>query len=239
MHWFYTGLDELFVNSEPYREAWIARGATPSRLRILPRGLDVQLFNHKKRVADYWAKHGALPGTPVLLYVGRVSKEKDLDMLIPLMQRLSSKEAILAVVGDGPFRAELQEHIPNAIFTGYLHGEELAAAYASADLFVFPSTTDTYGNVVMEALASGIPCVVSDAGGPRGLVDNGKTGFVTRARDAEDFCAKTTRLIEESALRNALTQNVHNQTLMGDWSGAARLFFGEAITPQTGAAGPL
>jgi glycosyltransferase involved in cell wall biosynthesis len=155
-------------------------------------------------------------------------------MLIPLMQRIGNQKAILAVVGDGPYREELQENIPNAIFTGYLHGEELAAAYASADVFVFPSTTDTYGNVVMEALASGIPCVVSDAGGPRGLVEHGKTGFVTRARDSVDFCAKTTLLVEDPQLRKTLVQNVYAKGLMGDWSGAARLFFGENIAPQKG-----
>ena len=234
MHWFYTGLDELFVNSEPYREAWIARGATPSRLRILPRGLDIQLFNHKKRAADFWIKRGASAGVPILLYVGRISREKDLDMLIPLMQRIGIQKAILAVVGDGPYREELQENIPNGIFTGYLHGEELALAYASADVFVFPSTTDTYGNVVIEALASGIPCVVSDAGGPRGLVEDGKTGFVTRARDLMDFCAKTMLLVEDPQLRKTLVQNVHAKGVMGDWSGAARLFFGEKIVAQTG-----
>ena len=226
MHWFYTGLDELFVNSEPYRDAWIARGAIPSRLRILPRGLDIKLFNRGKRDAEFWLKRGATPGIPVLLYVGRVSKEKDLDMLVPLMKRLGNQKAALAVVGDGPYRSELQENIPNALFTGYLHGEELAAAYASVDVFVFPSTTDTYGNVVMEALASGIPCVVSDAGGPRGLIGHGKTGFVTRARDHADFCSMAALLAEDLKLRNEFAQNLLLKELTGDWSGAARLFFG-------------
>jgi len=150
------------------------------------------------------------------------------------MQRIGNQKAILAVVGDGPYREELQENIPNAIFTGYLHGEELALAYASADVFVFPSTTDTYGNVVIEALASGIPCVVSDAGGPRGLVEDGKTGFVTRARDLMDFCAKTMLLVEDPQLRKTLVQNVHEKGVMGDWLGAARLFFGEKIVAQKG-----
>jgi len=232
MHWFYTGLDELFVNSEPYREAWIARGAIPSRLRILPRGLDVQLFNHARRDSDFWTKRGAKQGVTVILYVGRVSKEKDLDLLVPLMARLGEANALLAVVGDGPYRAELQEHLPGAIFTGYLHGEELAAAYASSDVFIFPSTTDTYGNVVMEALASGIPCVVSDAGGPRGLVENGRTGYITRARDAADFASKVALLVNDGALRAELTQIVRAEALKSNWEAAACSFFGERTVPS-------
>ncbi|MEI6872375.1 MAG: glycosyltransferase family 1 protein, partial [Verrucomicrobiota bacterium] len=227
MHWFYTGLDEFYVNSEPYREAWIARGAAASKLRILPRGLDTQLFNPERRDAEYWVKRGAPHGVPVLLYVGRVSKEKDLDMLIALAARLGVDGATLAVVGDGPYRTELQERIPSAIFTGYLYGEELAAAYASSDVFVFPSTTDTYGNVVMEALASGIPCVVSDAGGPKGLVAHGKTGFVTKARDVESFIAHTTRLALDPKLRHEMMQSVSVEMKRRDWAEAARVFFGK------------
>ena len=226
MCWFYTGLDELYVNSAPYREAWIARGASASKLRILPRGLDVELFNPEKRDVRYWTKRGAPSGAPVFLYVGRVSREKDLDMLVPLAALLEKEGAVLAVVGDGPYRVELEEQIPKAVFTGYLHGQELAAAYASSDVFVFPSTTDTYGNVVVEALSSGLPCVVSDAGGPMGLVAHGKTGFVTRARDLESFTSYAVRLAADAALRSEMTQAVVAEIKMRDWSEAARSFFG-------------
>ena len=83
-----------------------------------------------------------------------------------------------AFVGDGPFLPELRQKVPRGIFTGALHGEELSQAYASADLFVFPSTTDTYGNVVIEALASGLPALVSDQGGPRELLRDPADGEV-------------------------------------------------------------
>src|SRR5260221_11011806 len=86
-------------------------------------------------------------------------------------------------VGDGPYLAELKRLLPDAIFTGYLRGDDLAIAYASSDFFAFPSTTDTFGNVVLEAHANPLPVVVSDQGGPRGLIGDGGDGYVTRAND--------------------------------------------------------
>jgi glycosyltransferase involved in cell wall biosynthesis len=122
----------------------------------------------------------------VLLYVGRVSKEKDLHLLaeiMPALREKAEKPFTLAIVGEGPYRAELQAALPDAIFTGILTGRELGVAYASADLFVFPSTTDTYGNVVVEAMAAGLPVAVSDIGGPRELVKSSLMGRVLPARD--------------------------------------------------------
>src|SRR5207245_2873489 len=89
----------------------------------------------------------------------------------------------LYLVGDGPYLQALHEAMPEAIFTGYLRGKELAAAYASADVFVFPSTTDTFGNVVIEAQASGVPVIVSDTGGPKELVEANVNGVVTKSHN--------------------------------------------------------
>jgi glycosyltransferase involved in cell wall biosynthesis len=121
----------------------------------------------------------------VLLYVGRVSKEKDLQLLTEIAAPLAKKVGpyTLAIVGEGPYRAELQKLLPHAIFTGILSGRELGIAYASADLFVFPSTTDTYGNVVVEAMAAGLPAAVSDIGGPRELIKTSLMGRILPARD--------------------------------------------------------
>jgi glycosyltransferase involved in cell wall biosynthesis len=178
MQWFYGQTDLIYVNSEFYRRCWIDRGIVPDKLRIFPRGLDTELFNPALRDPAFWTKRGAKG--PVLLYVGRVSKEKDLDLLVeieaPLRKRVG--EFTLAIVGDGPYRAQLEKLLPRAIFTGALNGRELGLAYASADLFVFPSTTDTYGNVVIEAMAAGLSVAVSDVGGPRELVKNSQMGRI-------------------------------------------------------------
>jgi glycosyltransferase involved in cell wall biosynthesis len=184
MQWFYGQLDLVYVNSEYYRLRWIDRGIPQDRLRIFPRGLDTELFNPALRETRFWTRRGAKG--PVLLYVGRISKEKDLNLLVDVIPALRKRVGpfTLALVGEGPYRAELQKLLPDAIFTGILSGRELGIAYASADLFVFPSTTDTFGNVVVEAMAAGLPVAVSDVGGPRELVKSPRMGRVLPARDA-------------------------------------------------------
>ena len=126
-----------------------------------------------------------------LLYVGRVSKEKNLQLLGKAFKSLvrSHPELKLFIVGDGPYQDEMRRELAGApcIFTGYLAGEELAEVYASCDLFVFPSTTDTFGNVVLEAQASGLPVIVTDAGGPQENVVEGKTGFIIPANEDSLF----------------------------------------------------
>jgi glycosyltransferase involved in cell wall biosynthesis len=195
MHWFYGQTDLVYVNSEFYRRCWIDRGILPDKLRIFPRGLDTELFNPALRDSNFWKKRGAKG--PVLLYVGRVSKEKDLNLLAEIMPALQKQAGplTLAIVGEGPYRAELEKLLPNAIFTGILTGRELGVAYASADLFVFPSTTDTYGNVVVEAMAAGLPAAVSDIGGPRELVKTSLMGRVLPARDASAWITGLTQML--------------------------------------------
>jgi glycosyltransferase involved in cell wall biosynthesis/predicted metal-dependent phosphoesterase TrpH len=197
MQWFYGQVDLVYVNSEFYRRCWIDRGIVPDKLRIFPRGLDTELFSPSLRDPKFWIKHGAKG--PVLLYVGRVSKEKDLNFLAEIMPALREKAGpfTLAIVGGGPYRAELEALLPGAIFTGILSGRELGVAYASADLFVFPSTTDTYGNVVVEAMAAGLPAAVSDIGGPRELIKNSQMGRVLPARDASAWIDGLTEMIRK------------------------------------------
>lgn len=242
MHWFYSQVDLLYVNSEQYRQSWIARGIPGERLRILPRGLDTVLFTPARRAPGFYAGRGARPGEAIVLYVGRISREKDLDTLAAAGRALASGStpARLALVGDGPYLDALRRKLPEAIFTGYLTGTELATAYASADLFAFPSTTDTFGNVVLEAMACGLPCVVSDQGGPRELVRHGVDGFITRARDAADFAAAIGRLAADPALRKTMGDAALAAVGDRDWSAAFAKFWAASADPvsavQPGAA---
>jgi len=246
MKWFYEQLDLLYVNSEGYRRAWIDRGIPAGRIKILPRGLDTTLFHPSRRDPDFWKPYGIPRGATVLLYVGRVSKEKDLDVIVAAWKKLKdlgSAEGVtgsgdanggtpnflnsprLAFVGDGPYLKELRTLVPDATFTGYLAGLELARAFASADVFVFPSTTDTFGNVILEALASGIPCVVSDQGGPKDLIAHGTNGFITRALDVEDFTRQVAKVVADPDLRQAMGIEAHRTVQSRDWSEAAREFW--------------
>jgi glycosyltransferase involved in cell wall biosynthesis len=225
MRWFYGRMDCIYVNSEPYRAAWIQRGIPAERLCILPRGLDTALFHPGRRDPEFWPRHGVPHGKTVLLYVGRVSKEKDLDVIVSAWERLRGDGSALAFVGDGPYLSDLRRMVPDAAFTGALSGEELARAFASADVFLFPSTTDTFGNVVLEALASGLPNVVSDQGGPKDLIAHGVTGFVTRGLDAEDFAKHVEKLATDAALRGEMSAAAHRAVADRHWSEAARRFW--------------
>jgi glycosyltransferase involved in cell wall biosynthesis len=232
MHWFYSQLDTVYVNSEGYRKCWIERGIPRERLRILPRGLDTELFHPSKRDRGFWEARGLRAGEAAMLFVGRVSKEKNLDVLVAATRRLAEWGTPVRpiIVGDGPYMGEMRRLLGDAIFTGYLSGEDLARGYASADFFVFPSTTDTFGNVVLEAQASGIPVVVSDVGGPRDLVGDGVDGFVTRALDVNELAGAVRKLAGDADLRRRMGAAGRARVEDRDWSEAFEKFW--AASPE-------
>jgi glycosyltransferase involved in cell wall biosynthesis len=139
------------------------------RLVYWPRGVDVSLFHPDRRSLDCYA---GLPG-PIWLYVGRVAVEKSVQDFLKL-----PLAGTKVVVGDGPAREELERKFPDAVFRGYRYGEDLATHYASADYFVFPSRTDTFGNVLLEAFASGLPVASVPSPGPEDMIDEGRSGAV-------------------------------------------------------------
>ena len=227
MQWFYSQLDVVYVNSENYRQRWIERGIAPERLKLFPRGIDTTLFTPAHRNPGFWEKYGKKSGELGLLYVGRISKEKNIDIAVAAIRKLSGEgfPVRLLVVGDGPYLRDLRQEVPEACFTGYLRAAELATAYASSDIFVFPSTTDTFGNVVLEAKAAGLPCVVSNRGGPCELVNDGIDGFVTRALDVGDFARALRLLCKDAELRAKMGQEARNRVENRNWSHAFRQFW--------------
>jgi glycosyltransferase involved in cell wall biosynthesis len=132
---------------------------------------------------------GGQPERTLLLYAGRLAREKRIEWLRPLCDALP--DVSLAIVGDGPVREELEERFRGTptVFTGYLQGEDLSQAYASADLFVFPSATETFGIVILEAMASGLPVVAVGAGGPIDQVHHDRDGYLSDPQDPADFLA--------------------------------------------------
>ncbi|MBA3831019.1 MAG: glycosyltransferase [Chthoniobacterales bacterium] len=227
MHWFYGQCDTLFVNSEQYRQSWIKRGIDATRIKILPRGLDTELFTPARGEPDFWKQFGSDGSGVRLLYVGRISKEKDLDVLVQAFRELrgANVPVQLSIVGHGPYSKALEEQLPEACFTGYLTGETLARAYASADIFVFPSTTDTFGNVIIEAQAAGLPVIVSDEGGPAELVRQGETGLITKARDPAAFARAIRRLTGDKALRTKMGAAARVSVRNRSWPNAFRKFW--------------
>jgi glycosyltransferase involved in cell wall biosynthesis len=145
----------------------------------------------------------------VLAFLGRVSREKGLEVLAEAFEKLliSHPDAVLGVIGDGPWKDEFQRrmaHTGRAVFTGELGGAELPRALASAAIFAFPSTTDTFGNAVLEALACGVPAVVTDQGGPKEIVEDGRSGLVVPGDDPSALASALDLLLGNAELRRRL-----------------------------------
>ncbi len=189
--WFYQRVDLVLVPSHASAVELAEKGISEDKIQIYPRGVDVNLF-HPSKSRDVIP--GILqPSAFRLLYVGRISKEKDLDVLVEAFKALSKKhsDVQLLVVGDGPYKQEMAQELAdyNCCFTGYLNGDDLASLYASCDAFVFPSTTDTFGNVVLEAQASGLPVILTDKGGPCENIIPNETGLVVEGRNPRALAA--------------------------------------------------
>jgi phosphatidylinositol alpha 1,6-mannosyltransferase len=153
---------------------------------LMQRGVDTQLFS------PAWRQRDSSDHAFVLGYVGRLSSEKNVALLPQAQRELEQRRLRnfrFRIVGQGMYEPWLRDHLPRAELTGVLHGEALARAYAGMDVFVFPSHTDTFGNVVLEALASGVPAVVTPDGGPAMLVRHGQTGFVANDSAFSDAVA--------------------------------------------------
>jgi glycosyltransferase involved in cell wall biosynthesis len=170
-------------------------------VKVWSRGVDAEHFSPAKKSQAWRVKFtDGYPGTPILIYVGRLAKEKRIHLLYDLIKQIP--EACLAIVGDGPARAELEKKFSdtNTIFTGYLRGEDLAQAYASADIFVFTGANETFGNVVFEAMASGLPVVVPKSGGVMDLIRDQENGFLFAPDDGTSLFYTIKLLINNPSL---------------------------------------
>lgn len=204
MRWFYRRMETIFAPTQAYIETLVELGFERGRLAVLPRGVDLVEFNPDFRQAPFWPGYGLADAGFTYLYVGRVSSEKNIDIMLEAHRLLREQgcRIALAVVGDGPDLERLKAKYGGGgavAFTGYLHGKMLATAYASADALVFPSMSDTFGNVVLEAHASGLPAVVSDKGGPQEIVRAFDSGIVADARSAASFAVAMRTLAEDTA----------------------------------------
>ncbi|MBN2311621.1 MAG: glycosyltransferase [Candidatus Hydrogenedentes bacterium] len=201
--WFYEQADLLLAPSEATASELLERGIPKEKISIMPRGIDTGRF---RRLAS--RSHSEELGNTRFLYVGRVSKEKNLSVLCQAFKKmqLNHLESHLVIVGDGPFLKEMR-HVMRGTpctFTGYLEGEQLVKAYNQCDVLVFPSTTDTFGNVVLEAQACGLPVIVTDRGGPCENLIHGETGLVVPGDDADALAAAMTTLFLSPDLRRRM-----------------------------------
>ena len=177
-------------------------------LRKMERGVDAQLFNPCKRSTDLRLSWGANKETPVFTYVGRIASEKNIPFALKCFQEVKKKlpEAIMVVVGDGPLRKELEKKYPEVIFCGLQKGEALAQHYASSDVFIFPSVTETFGNVVTEAMASGLIVAAYDYAAGKLLIEDGINGTVASFDNKEHYLANLIQLISKRAMWPAMRE---------------------------------
>jgi glycosyltransferase involved in cell wall biosynthesis len=154
---------------------------------------------------------------PVVAFVGRLVREKRLDTVIQTAARLGGFPHRLLIVGEGPDRPMLEKALPDAIFTGHLSGDDLAVAYASSDIFLFPSDTETFGSVTLEAMASALPAVCADATGSRSLVEPDVTGYLAPPGDPDTFAARVGALAGDPGLRARMGAAARARSLTFSW----------------------
>jgi glycosyltransferase involved in cell wall biosynthesis len=206
--WFYGRLAAVFSRSRAYELSLRELGVNGEGIETLSPGVDGEKFSPARRDGEIWAKLGVKEPRR-LLYCGRVSVEKNLDLLAGVFERVCEKrkDAALVIVGEGPNLAEMKARLAKlpAYFLGAKSDAELAAIYASSDMLVFPSMTDTLGQVVLEAQASGLPALVSTRGGPRELVEHQTTGMVIPGTDVRAWAAAIDELLDDEPRRTRMS----------------------------------
>ena len=190
-----------------------------ANLKVVSRGVDTKLFNISKRDTSLRSSWGATDDTKVLISVGRMAPEKNLDQVLKAYEALqvTGQAFKLVMVGDGPLKEQFQKRYPEIIFPGMLSQSNLAAYYASSDLFIFPSQTETFGNVTLEALASGIPVLAFDCAAARDWVQTGVNGWLVAENNPEGFAAQAVTIFNSKDLLDQITQSTRQQVVHLDW----------------------
>jgi glycosyltransferase involved in cell wall biosynthesis len=194
--WFHERLDRTLVPSPDAREKLVAAGFT--KVGLLGRGVDISLFDPSRRSESLRREFGAKGNSPVAIVVGRVSGEKNINLAIRAFTRMQQfcPEITCVVVGDGPVLAKLKREHPNVKFPGYKTGEELATYYASADIMLFPSETETFGNVLIEGMASGLATLSYDYAAAAWHGENDKNLLKVPKGDEDAFLEASEKLLD-------------------------------------------
>lgn len=218
LKWFHDDFQKIFVPSLDTRERLEKHHF--KNLALWPRGIDGHIFHRSYNPLTIRKKY-QIKEKYILLYVGRIASEKDV-LLLPEMEKMLPNEQRQAihwlVVGDGPMKDALAKKAPaNMTLTGFIEGENLAALYAGADLFVFPSASETFGNVVLEALACGTPVIGANAGGVRTIVQQGKTGLLCEEKNPASFKGAITHLLANDGWRNEMGELAFHYGQSQNW----------------------
>jgi glycosyltransferase involved in cell wall biosynthesis len=207
MKWFYGQTIRTFSRSKDYHAKLLEMGLSENKLVMTQPGVDNNKFHPGARNLAMWDERG-INETFKIFYAGRVSLEKNLPFLVDAFKQICARrrDVALVIAGDGPYMADMKKIVAGlpVYFLGYQDDTTLPTLYASSDLFVFPSETDTLGQVVIEAQAAGLPVLVSDKGGPQEVMDDGITGLVLPANDAADWETEITQLLDDTPRRQRM-----------------------------------
>ena len=217
LRYFHNNCNFTMVPTQALRNQLLSHGF--ERLRVLARGVDTELFNPLKRCQELRKQWGVQDHQKVVLYVGRLAAEKNLQVTVDAFRAMSQVNPNLKMVwvGDGPLKESLKLSCPNSIFTGVQTGEALAAHYASGDLFFFSSLSETFGNVTLEAMASGLAVLAYDYAAARQFIDHGVNGFLANPNEANSFINQGLELLKDSVDLQNLRVQARQTTLEISW----------------------
>lgn len=201
VYWFYNNVDTIAVPSVEYKDILESYGFVDKKIKLFPRWINTSLFKPDNNAREIINEKLGIKSGFTLLYTGRVSKEKNLDFIVEIHKhiKITYPDINTIIVGDGPYLAEIKENcksVENIYFPGRIDRYQLAKYYPSADIFLFPSETDTFGMSVLEAQSCGVPCLVSDIGGPKEIIIDGKSGFALPVNNINDWIDTIIKLLK-------------------------------------------
>jgi glycosyltransferase involved in cell wall biosynthesis len=224
LRWFHNRTDGTLVATNDLRSQLQAHGF--ANLSVLGRGVDGRLFAPERRSAALRRAWGVSDAEPVIIYVGRLAPEKNIDVAIAAYRAMQRQQPSLrfVLVGDGPLRAALAQAHPDLVFCGAQTGERLAAHYASGDVFLFPSETETFGNVTLEALASGLVVVAYDYAAARMHIEAGETGTLVPFGDAAAFVDAAVALLRSPECLERMRRRARESVARLSWDRVVERF---------------
>ncbi|WP_294347113.1 glycosyltransferase family 1 protein [uncultured Sphingobacterium sp.] len=228
MNNFYNKCDIVYVPTKSILNELQQIGLQQEGLKLWQRGIDAALFNpNKKNLSQLQTI--TKNNKPTILFVSRIVWEKNIKTLIEIYQQIQAQnlDYNFIVVGEGTAKIIAMQEMPNAIFLGKKSHDELAILYASADAFVFPSVSETYGNVVVEALASGLPCVIADGGGSASLIQHGKNGFKCQPENAAGYVYYLKKILSDASLKKNLITEGLSYVGQLDWNRLSGCYFND------------
>lgn len=227
---FYNQCSVVYVPSETIVTELVNMGISFEKLKLWKRGINTMLFSPQKRDRGFISN---ITGRNwfTIVFASRLVWEKNLETLIKIYAIAQERryEWDFIIAGDGIAANTLRQEMKHAFFTGNLHHETLSILYASADLFLFPSVSETYGNVVVEAMASGIPCVVANGGGSRDLIEHGYTGFTCTPFDAMDYITHIEQIQLNQELKQLFSKNGLTESALLNWDILVNRYYDDVV----------